>query len=161
MRTQLTFVSRSERNRKWDHVQRLDFRSFDNLKKIAADPTMPLDSGSWFAFTLAIHFPEVALCVDEDDYGVLHLEMGRLMLASRNAIFSRDWNTLSRHFAFIAAIMDNAGPELLDAIDVSYLSNLMHDEASINYAKARTLLPRPLLHRLELLERHYSHLQAH
>jgi len=161
MRTHMTFVSRDEKNRKWSHIQRLDFRSFVNLKKVAADPARPLDAGSWFAFTLAIHFPEVAMCVDEDDYGVLHLEVGRLMLASRNAILARDWNTLTRHFAFIAAIMDNAGPELLDAIDVSYLSNLLHDEASINYAKARTLLPRPLLHRMELLERHYSILQAH
>jgi len=47
---------------------------------------------------------------------------------------------------------------LHDAIGISYLGNLFYDEISINYAKARTLLPRRLAVALEIIERHYEEL---
>ena len=62
------------------------------------------------------------------------------------------------HFAFVDNLLEAAEPELHDAIGISYLGNLFYDEISINYAKARTLLPRRLAVALEIIERHYEEL---
>lgn len=121
----------------------------------------PLQVGgdSRFFGHLASHLPEVAARIDLEDLGFLHLEVGALKLASREAIARRDWYTAGKHFVFVANMMDYAGADLLDAIRVSYLGNLFYDEASLNYAMARSLLPKSLLMALGEVERHYGEIK--
>lgn len=137
---------------------RFDFNSFRDLHKLALLRPVPVTGNSRFAGYLAIHFPEVAATIDEADFGVLHLEVGELKLATRDAILRRDWAAVSRHFAFVDSLLENADTELHDAIGVSYLASLFYGETSLNYAKARTLLPRRLARALEIMERHYEEL---
>lgn len=137
---------------------KFDYNSFRHLYKLALLKPVPFAGYSRFAGYLAIHFPEVASCIDEADYGVLHLEVGEFKLATRNAILKRDWPTVRTHFEFIDSLLESADMELHDAIGVSYLGNLFYSETSLNYAKARSLLPKRLAVALEIIERHYEEL---
>ncbi len=139
---------------------RFDFNSFRQLYTLAKLRPIPVAGYSRFAGHLAVHFPEVAARIDEADYGVLHLEVGELKLATRNAILKRDWLTVRAHFEFVDTILENADAELHDAIGVSYLGSLFYNETALNYAKARTLLPRRLAVALEIIERHYEELAS-
>ena len=109
---------------------------------------------------LALYFPEVAAMMDEGDFGVLHLEIGVLKLATLDAIIRRDWETVKKHFIFIADLFEHAGTELCNALEISYLGNLLYGETSINFAKARSMLPKPLTIALEKIERHYEDLTS-
>lgn len=139
-------------------LPQLDYRSFRDTGKI-----LPLDPSQFvgrlgFAWHLAVYFPEIARRIDEDDFGVLNLEVGVLRLASQEAIVAGDWDILARQFAFVAALQAYCGEEVRRALDVSYLGHLFYGECSANYARARILLP-PLLARvLEAVERHYEEL---
>lgn len=135
-----------------------DYNAYRTLNKLALLRPLRRGTQSAFAAQLAIHFPEVAARVDEDDFGVLHLEVGVLRLATREAIVRRDWITAARHFAFVDSVLEGADTELHDAVGVSYLGNLFYGETTLNYAKARTLLPERLAVALEIMERHYEEL---
>ena len=136
----------------------LDYNSFGELHKLVCLKSLPLAGNSRFASHLALYFPEVAARIDEGDFGILHLEVGALKLATRDAINHRDWHTVCKHFAFVEDLLGNAGDELRGALEVSYLGNLLYGETSINYAKARTLLPSLLAASLEKTEMHYESL---
>ncbi len=136
----------------------LDYHSFRDVNKILCIKPSPFAGKSRFACYLGVYFPETAKRIDEDDFGVLHLEVGVLKLASREAIEQGDWNTLAEHYAFVAALIEHCGDELCSALQVSYLGSLLYGEFEWNYAKARTLLPRRLAHVLEQVERHYEDL---
>jgi len=160
-------VSEAERTGTWHAYgkpaasqppSRFDYHSFRDLHKLALLKPVPVSGKSRFAGYLAIHFPEVAAAIDDMDFGVLHLEVGALKRASREAILARDWPLVSRHFAFVDSVLESASTELHDAIGVSYLGNLFYGETSLNYAKARTLLPKRLALALEIMERHYEEL---
>ncbi len=135
---------------------RFDYHSFCNLRKLAFLQPIPVAGSSRFAGYLAIHFPEVAASIDEADFGVLHLEVGALTLATRDAIAQRDWHTVRAHFAFVDGVLETAGTDLQDAIGISYLGHLFYGEAALNYAKARTLLSPRLAGALRAIERHYD-----
>lgn len=137
---------------------RFDYNSFCKLRTLVYLRPIPVAGYSRFAGYLAIHFPTVAARIDEADFGVLHLEVGELRLATLEAIQKRDWPTVRTHFAFIDSILETADTELHNAIGVSYLGNLFYCETSINYAKARTLMPTRLAVALEIIERHYEEL---
>jgi len=78
--------------------------------------------------------------------------------AKRHAIGRHDWDYVRKHFSFVARMLENAGAELRNALHVSYLGNLFYGETSLDYAKARILLPKPLAIALEKVERHYEDL---
>jgi len=126
--------------------------------KLAFFKPISLSGSSHFAGYLAIHFPKLVAGIEEGDLGVLHLEVGALKSATEDAIHSRDWPTVSNHFAFIDSVLEIAETDLHDAIGISYLVNLFYNETSMNYAKARTLLPKRLAVALEIMERHYEEL---
>lgn len=135
-----------------------DYLSFRDTGKV-----LPLDPSQFvgrlgFAWHLAIYFPEIARRIDEDDFGVLNLEVGALRLASEAAIVEGDWDMLARHFAFVAALQTYCGEAVRRALSVSYLGRLFYGECSRNYAKARMLLPPALARALEVVERHYEDL---
>src|SRR5271169_195146 len=83
---------------------------------------------------------------------------GLARAAKSNAIGRHDWDYVRKHFSFAANMLENAGAELRDALHVSYLGNLFYGETSLDYAKARILLPKPLAISLEKVERHYEDL---
>jgi len=122
----------------------------------AASCGKPAQTGSRFYRHLALHLPEVAERIDQADLGILHLAAGYLKLATRDAIAQRDWQTVVKHFDFVAEMMESADAELTEALGVSYLGSLLHGETSINYAKARSLLPKPLARALEGVQSHYE-----
>jgi hypothetical protein len=156
----------TERTRTWGAlggstaapISGLDRQSFNGLQNQVRSKSYPATGRSSFANYAALYFPEVAALMDESDFGVLHLEVGVLKLATRDAIAERDWHTVCKYFAFVAYLFEDAGPDLRDAINISYLGNLFYGETSLNYAKARTLLPKPLVRALEAIETHYEHL---
>ncbi len=137
---------------------RFDYKSFRYLYTLAQLKPIPVAGYSRFAGDLAIHFPDVAASIDEADYGVLHLEVGEFKLATRKAIQGRDWPTVRAHFEFVDSLLEKADTELHDAIGVSYLGSLFYNEISLNFAKARSLLPKRLAVALEIIERHYEDL---
>ncbi len=137
----------------------LDYRAFAYLRQLMCFKSLqPAAGRSRFVSALAAYFPEVAAHIDDSDLGILHLEIGELKLATRQAIAARDWDTASAHFAFMNGLLGEADASLRDAIDVSYLGNLFYGETAVNYAKARCLLPRPLAEALYRVEQHYEHL---
>ncbi len=136
-----------------------DYDSFCDLHKLGFLKHFPAAGASRFACYLLLYFPEVAENIEEGEHGVLHLEVGALTLATGRAIQKRDWPTVRMHFAFVDAVLDAAETELYDAIGISYLGNIFYDEISINYAKARTLMPKRLAIALEIIERHYEDLE--
>jgi hypothetical protein len=119
---------------------------------------VPVAGSSSFTNDLTRHFPEVAATIEDTDSGRLHLEVSALKMATHDAIQKRDWPTVRKHFAFIDNILEAADTELHDAIGISYLVNLFYNETSINFAKARTLMPKRLAAALEIMERHYEDL---
>ncbi len=134
----------------------LDYGSFRDLHRLVSDKPVSNGCESRFACRLMLYFPEVAVHIDEDDFGILHLEMGELKLATREAIIRGEWYTVRKHFNFVADLYENAGSELRDAIGVSYLGNLLYGEPSPNYAHAREMLPASLSFVLQSLEQHYE-----
>jgi hypothetical protein len=135
----------------------VDVNLFCDLHKLALLNPFPVTEKSQFTDYLTIHFPEVAASIDTDCWA-LHLEVGAMTLASREAIVKHDWSTLHTHYAFIDSVLENADTRLHDAIGVSYLVNLFYGETSLDYAKARTLMPKRLSAALEIMERHYEEL---
>ena len=131
--------------------------SVGGLYKLASS-TPDSSANLRFADCLAVHFPDVAATIDEADFGLLHLEVSALKLATRNAILKRDWATLRAHFAFVDSMLEVAGTELHDAIGVSYLGSLFYGETSLSHSRARTLMPKRLAAALEIMERHYDEL---
>ncbi len=132
-----------------------DYESFERLLRLVYLRPLHVAGDSRLASYLALYLPEVASRIGYDDLGVLHLEMGVLKLAVRDAIARRDWSAVGRYFEQVARMMEDAGPEVYDAISVSLLGALFYAEGSLVYQKARTLLPEPLRLALSLVEQHY------
>jgi hypothetical protein len=118
----------------------------------------PPNVRSYFISQLVLFLPKAAERINEDDFGVLHLEVGALKLETRAAILRHDWDLVCAHYSFVARILESASAELRDALHVSYLGMLFYGETSIGFVKARSLLPKPLAMTLENIERHYEDL---
>jgi hypothetical protein len=137
----------------------INYAAFDAIRRIVNDkPRVARGACSCFANHLMLHFPEIAERIDEADYGELHLEMGELKLATREAITEGDWRSVCEQFAFVAQLLNDDIAEVNDAISVSYLGALFYGELSPNHAEARCLLPQRLAIALEDVERHYDDL---
>jgi hypothetical protein len=115
----------------------LDYSTFARLRELLINRTNSTSAQSRFACYLALHLPEVAVLIDEDDFSVLHLEVSVLAKATSEAVECGDWGTVNKHFAFISDTLENIGNELRNAIQVSYLDYLLHDER----VKSRIKLP--------------------
>ncbi len=137
----------------------LEFNPFHEMYRLVCRKSLAVAGHSSFVSHLALCFPETVALIEEMDFGVLHLEVGALKLESRNAIARRQWDVVRKHFAFASEVMEHADPELRDAIRVSYLGNLFYCEVSLNFAKARCMLPRNLAIALDAIERHYESLR--
>jgi len=136
----------------------LDYKSFSDLHRLVRLKSLPLDGNSRFASRLALYLPKAAARIDEDDFGILHLEVGALKLDTRAAILRHDWTTVNEHFVFVTGMLETAGDELRDALHISYLGMLLYGETSSSFVKARGLLPKPLMIALEKIELRYQDL---
>lgn len=137
-----------------------DYESFASLLRLVYLKPLHVAGQSRFASYLALYLPEVASRLEYDDLGVLHLEMGALKGVLREAILNRDWSAVNRYFVEVGRMMEDAGPELFDAICVSLLGSLFYGETALSFQKARTLLPAPLRLALGAVEQHYREITA-
>jgi hypothetical protein len=136
----------------------VNINSLRDRYELAFRNPFPVTENSQNTDYLAVHFPKVAASINTDNWA-LHLEIGAMARATRDAILKCDWPTASSHFAFIDSVLETADTELHEAIGVSYLVNLFYGETALDYAKARTLMPKRLAAALEIMERHYEELR--
>lgn len=124
----------------FDHL--LDFKTFSSLRRMAAlQHSKPLIRRGDFMKQVLLHLPEVAAFVDEDDFGIVHLEIGAMKLATRDAFARCDFATVRKHLTLIADLFDRADGELYDAIRISYLEAIFIGETSAAHIVARGMLP--------------------
>ncbi len=125
--------------------QMLDFKTFTSLRRMVShQQDKHLVGRADFVQQLTLYLPEVAALIEESDFGVVHLEVGAMKLATRDAIVRRDFTTVHRHFFLIADLLEHADAGLSDAIRISYLDALFLGETDSAFAKARCMLSRPL-----------------
>jgi hypothetical protein len=123
----------------------LDFKTFASLRRMVTHQhSKPLVKRADFMKIVPLYLPEVAARIEESDFGIVHLEVGALKLATKEAIAGHDYATVRRHLFLIADLFDRADAELYDAIRISYLEGLLLDETSTAYMEARSMLSRPM-----------------
>ncbi len=93
-----------------------------------------------FEHLLAERFPEIAAEIDGLERDSLHLEMALFARATREAIDSGDFEKTKLHLEFIDELLSGAGPDLENAIYVSYLEDVFLSSADKNYVTARRML---------------------
>lgn len=123
----------------------LDFKTFVSLRRMVAhQQSKPLLKRTDFMKQVTLYLPEVAARIEESDFGVVHLEVGAMKLATKEAIDNRDFGTARKHMLLIAEIFDRADAELYNAIRISFLEDLFLDEENAAYLEARAMLSRPM-----------------
>lgn len=147
------------------HDFRFNFGLFSAMRQAmqsrrAAMPVTVMSRAD-FIHHVTLHLPEVASRIEEDDFGVLHLEMGAMKLATRESILRYEFHTVRRHFSFIAYLLEHADQELQDAIRVSYLESLFIGEETPEYEHARGLMSKNLLEVLKKLDLRFALLGLH
>jgi hypothetical protein len=134
----------------------LDYASFSALRELLCMKPNHSTLQSRFACFLALHLPEVAARIDEDDFGVLNLEVGVLAMATNDAIASNDWNTVRKHFSFISDTLGNIGGELRDAIQVYYLNYLLLNDMDNSRLNSHDTIPQRLKITFDKLKEHFG-----
>lgn len=125
--------------------QMFDFKAFASLRRMVShQQSKPLLRRADFLKQITLYLPEVAARIEESDFGVLHLEVGAVKLATKDAIVNRDFVSVRKYLMLIAEFFDRADAELYDAIRISYLEGLFLDETSPSYAEARKMLSRAM-----------------
>jgi len=123
----------------------LDFKTFLSLRRMAIHPqSKRLLNRVDFIRQVTLNLPEVAALIEESDFGIVHLEVGAMKLATQEAIVHVHFSTVYRHLNLIADLFEHADTELYDAIRISYLEALFLDETAAPYVLARRMLSRPL-----------------
>ena len=123
----------------------LDFRMFASLRRMVSHQLYkPLVGRLEFVRQVTLYLPEVAARIEESDFGIVHLEVGAMKLATRDAIAKRDFATARRHLLLTANLFDRADAELYEAIRISYLEALFLDEVSAAHIVARGMLSGPM-----------------
>lgn len=139
----------------------LDFKTFSSLRRMVMhQQDKPLIGRADFMKQVTLYLPEVAALIEESDFGIVHLEVGAMKLATLQAIARRDFLTVRRHLRLVSEWFERADAELREAIRISYLEALFLDERAADRMEARRLLPgqmATLLHETEqALERRRS-----
>ena len=83
-----------------------------------------LKGQSDFERLLREYFPVVAAGIEDVEQGLLHLEMAALARATCGAIEAGDLHQVQAHLRFIDELFGKAGPDLENAVCVSYLENI-------------------------------------
>ena len=125
--------------------QLFDFKTFASLRRMVShQQSKPLLKRADFMKQITLYLPEVAARIEESDFGVLHLEMGAVKLAAKDAIVNRDFTSVRKYLTLVSEFFDRADAELYDAIRISFLEGLFLEEPSIAYAEARKMLSRAM-----------------
>lgn len=136
--------------------QLLDFKTFSSLRRMVTHQhSKPLVKRSDFMKQVTLYLPEVAARIEESDFGIVHLEVGAMRLATREAIIERDFATVRKHLFLITDLFDRADGELYEAIRISWLEALFLGETSAAHFMARDLLSKQMenaLRQAELLD---------
>lgn len=114
-----------------------------------------VDHGRFVAL-LKERFPEIASQIDATSEGLLHLEMAALSRATQRAIDAQDRETVKRHFGFVDEVFRDAAPDVINAVNVSFLENLRFEGRKAGPTNARELLPPRLRQALKALEEYLS-----
>ena len=105
-----------------------------------------------FLRRLSLHFPELTAALDADERELLHLGMAALARASDSAIGQGQWSRVVEHFTFVDALLEEATPEVRNAVHVSFLENIFGGANSDALSIARAKLPARLRNALTELE---------
>ncbi len=133
--------------------QLLDFKAFASLRRMVThQQSKPLLKRADFMKQVTLYLPEVAARIEESDFGIVHLEVGAMKLATHDAFARSDFPTIRKHLNLIADLFDRAEPELYDAIRISYLEPLFLGETSAARIVARGMLSRPMENALRQAE---------
>ena len=131
----------------------LDFHTFTSLRRIVThQQNKPLVRRGDFMKQVTLFLPEVAARIEETDFGYVHLEMGALKLATKEAFAQSDFAAVRKHLTLIADVFERADEELYDAIRVSYLEAIFLCETSAAHIMARGLLSKSLENALRQAE---------
>jgi hypothetical protein len=131
----------------------LDFKTFASLRRMVShQQSKPLLKRADFMKLVTLYLPEVAARIEESDFGIVHLEMGAMKLATKDAFDRNDYATIRKHLLLIADLFDRADAELYDAIRVSYLEALFLGETSAANIVARGMLSNALANVLRQAE---------
>ena len=138
----------------------LDFKSFSSLQRMVSHQQgKPLIKRTDFMKMVTLYLPEVTARIEESDFGVVHLEIGAMKLATKDAFARSDFATVRKHLFLIADLFDRADAELFDAIRVSYLEAIFLGETSAAHIVARGMLSNAMENALRQaesrLEKHY------
>ena len=98
-----------------------------------------------FLARLAAEFPAVVAGFGESSSGLLHCEVADFMQATERAMDAgRLWEAQG-HFRLVAELLAVAGPELRNAIEISYLEDLALGEFTpARYHAVRERMPQHL-----------------
>jgi hypothetical protein len=98
-----------------------------------------------FLARLAADFPDVVAGFGPYSAGLLHCEVGDFLRATERAMDAgRLWEA-ERHFRLVAELLASAGPELRNALEVSYLEGLALGECTpARHQAVRERMPRAL-----------------
>lgn len=133
---------------------------FASLHNSLSSPSKPYIGHAEFTQQVSLYFPEIVELLDEGDFGYLNLEIGALTRATKEAMGRLDFKTIRRHITFISDLYEQSDDELGNAIQVSYLENLLLNETSAVHKKVRSLLPASLEAAIRKSEAHFSSILA-
>jgi hypothetical protein len=123
----------------------LDFNTFASLRRMVSHHhSKPLIKRTDFMKLVMLYLPEVAERIEESDFGIVHLEIGALKLATKDAFARGDFATVRKHLFLIADLFDRVDAELYDAIRISYLEALFLGDTSAAHLVARSMLSNPM-----------------
>jgi hypothetical protein len=109
-----------------------------------------------FERLLAERFPAIAAEIDDVEHGLLHLEMAVLARATCRAVEVSDSHQVQAHIRFVDELLSDAGPDLENAVYVSYLQNVFLGSEDPRYMSARAMLSERLQTALTELEEHWK-----
>jgi hypothetical protein len=112
----------------------------------------PLLKRADFMKLVTLYLPEVAERIDENDFGIVHLEIGAMKLATKDAFARNDFTAVRKHLLMIADVLDRADDELYDAIRISYLEAIFLGETSAAHIIARGMLSKSMENALRQTE---------
>jgi hypothetical protein len=131
----------------------LDFKTFASLRRMVShQQSKPLIKRADFMKLVTLYLPEVAERIEENDFGIVHLEMGAMKLATKEAFARSDFATVRKHLFLVADLFDRADAELYDAIRISYLEALFLGDTSAAHIVARGMLSKPMENTLRQAE---------
>ena len=107
-----------------------------------------------FLKRLTAEFPAITAGIDKYSAGLLHCEMGHFQTETERAMDEgRLWET-ERHFRLVAELFEIAGPELRNALEISYLEGMAFGERTpARHEAIKARMPR---HLREILIGHHN-----